>query len=221
MKEIIALVFFSLFVIMTVYLTIKQKITTPVLIIFLSFSLVAGIIISNYDIIKTIRWKDFQLETFEKDVKKVKDDAINDIRKEISNQKQSISLLITNANDTRDKLELQKKEVESLIETIKSTQKIVEVQKKSVESLTAKASMTEKRIQELNKASTDIAKLLIKATYLQIITKSEFGTERATKAINDILNDLDNIIVVVIPNPKERSNWIKSLKESLPEQKKQ
>ena len=127
MKELVALILFGLFVGVTIYLTIRKKITTSVTIVFLSFSLIAGVAISNYDIIKTISWQGVQLETFEQDVKQVKDAAINEIRKEIDEQKQSIKLLIADANDTRDKIELQKKTVELLNDTINHTLNTVEV----------------------------------------------------------------------------------------------
>ncbi|MGA3014082.1 MAG: hypothetical protein ABSD71_08605 [Bacteroidales bacterium] len=219
MKEVIALIFLCLFSGYTVYLTINKRINTVITTVFLSFSLFASIVISNYDLIKTIKWKDFQLETFQHDVNVLKDNAINEIKKEVNDQKQSIVLLITNANDTRESINKQRKSIDSLLSIIKQTQKAIDSQKEFVQLLNNMAKNTENRIVELNKASSQIAKLLIKTTYLQIETKNEFGTERANIAIKQILTELNQIITVVIPDPVERDKWINSIIHAIPEHK--
>ncbi len=216
MKEIIALIVFLSFAIVTIYLATTKHINTKLAIIFCLFSLLAGFLVANYDFIKKFKWKDLELETFERDVTTVKEKALDEIRKEIGDQKQSIKFLITNANDTRDKLEVQKKAVESLIDTVKKTEKSVEVQKANVEALNKRAEDTKRDIEILHKASADLALLLTKITWLQIETKSEFGTERAQAAIKSITEDLNRIIIVIIPNDQERVRWIQELQRSLP-----
>lgn len=219
MKEIIALIVFLSFAIVTIYLATTKQIDAKLTIVFIIFSLLAGFLIANYDFIKRFKWKDVELETFQRDVTTVKEQALDEIRKEVEDQKQSIKFLITNANDTRDKLELQKKAVESLIETVKKTEKSVDTQKETVEALNKRAEDTKKQIEILHRASSELAILLTKITWLQLETKSEFGTDRAQAAIQKITEDLNKIIVVVIPNDQERAKWIQELQKSLPPRK--
>lgn len=72
------------------------------------------------------------------------------------------------------------------------------------------------RIKALNDAAAEIALILVRATYFTIETKSEFGTERATKATEEIMKDLNKILPMVITDPQKRAEWIVNLQNTLP-----
>ena len=112
-------------------------------------------------------------------------------------------------NDTREKIDAQRKAVESLIEKISQQEQVLQ-------DLASKADTTRDRIEILHKASSDLALLLTRITWLQIETKGEFGTDRANKAIEQIFKKLNEIIAVVIPDPQEKLSWIEELHSSLP-----
>jgi len=219
MKEVIALIVFLALVIFTFYLTLSHKIDTKITIVFLIFSIISGFIISNYDIIKKLKWKGFELETFKQDVSEIKSKALKEIREDVDDQKQSIKLLITSANDTRSNLDIQIRIVESLIDKVKVTEESIKKQAINVNKLNLRAEKTKQQISILHNASTELALLLTKITWLQLETKSEFGTDRAQKAMDDIFEDLNKIIAVVIPNGQDRAKWINDLQSSLPKRK--
>jgi predicted glycosyltransferase len=53
-------------------------------------------------------------------------------------------------------------------------------------------------------------------TYFTLGNKSEFGTTRAEKAIKEIINDLNKILPIVIPDNEELAKWSEDLQNILP-----
>jgi len=212
MKQTIALLFGICVTIFTLHLIVTKRIDSKISVVLLIFALIGGFVIANYDIIKKMKWRDLELETYERKVHDIKVDALEEIEQEVSNHKQSIAMFIANLNDTREKIDAQKKAVESLIKKISH-------QEQSLQDIASKADKTKDRIEILNKASSDLALLLIKITWLQIETKNEFGTERVRKATEQILKELNEIVSIVIPDPQEKSRWIQELQSSLPPRK--
>lgn len=86
MKEIIALIVFLSFSIITTYLAANKQINTGLATVLFVFAILSGIAISNYDFIKRIKWKDFEIETFEREVNKIKDEALTKIHNEVQEQ---------------------------------------------------------------------------------------------------------------------------------------
>lgn len=212
MKVTIAILFGICVTIFTLYLIVTKQIDSKMSVVLFLFALIGGLGIANYDIIKRIKWQGLELETYERKVRDIKDDALREIEHEVSNHKESIAMLTANLNDTREKIAVQKRAVESLIEKISH-------QEQSLQDLASKANTTKERIEILHKASSDLALLLTKITWLQIETKNEFGTERVQKAVEQILKELNEIVAVVIPDPQEKSRWIQELQSSLPPRK--
>ena len=209
MKETIAILFGICLTVFTLYLIVTKQIDSKMSVVLFLFALIGGLGIANYDLIKRIKWKGLELETYEREVQNIKDGALHEIEQEVANHKQSISLLIAKLNDTREKIDAQRKDVESLIEKISQ-------QEQTLQNLASKADSTRDRIEILHKASSDLALLLTKITWLQIETKSEFGTDRAKKAVDQIVKELNEIVAVVIPDPQEKSSWIQELQSTLP-----
>jgi len=58
--------------------------------------------------------------------------------------------------------------------------------------------------------------LLVSATFMQLATKSEFGTERAVKGREEILADMNLLLRWAIPGEEEREVWIKALYDRIP-----
>lgn len=216
MKELIALLVFVFISAPTIYLSIKKRIDTKLTVILLCFSIASGFFITNYDIITRFKWGKVEIETAKNAISAAKQAALDEIASEVKDQKESIKLLIANANDSRDKLGKQKLAMEELIKTATALQKRIEEQKRSIIALNQTAEKTKADIEKLNAASSQIALTVIRATYFSLETKGEFGGPRSQKAIEEILSDLNRILPMVIPNEKERSEWIKKLQTALP-----
>lgn len=216
MKELIVLVIFLSLVIFAIFMAVTKKIDRVLTSIILCFSIISGISIANYDIVKRCRWGNIEVEIAKKEINEVKDAALSEITKEISNQKDAIRLLMSDANNTRENIERQKSELNRLISTATELQEKIIDQKNKITALKESAENTKKDIENLNSAASQIALILVRATYFTIETKSEFGTNRSQMAIQEIINDLNKILPMVIPNEKERLEWIKKLQSTLP-----
>jgi len=215
-KEIVALLFLISMVAITLYLTTTKQIGASVAVLFFCVSILGGLAIANYDFIRTLKWKGLEIQTFRGEVDSIKVEALESIRVEVESQKASIRLLITNANDLRTALDAEKAAVESLLEKSKAAEQRLTSLDHHVSQVATEIAESQRRVEEIHKASDDLALLLAQITWLQVETKNEFGTARATAAVNKIVEGLNRVVVVVIPDPNERSRWIQQLTNTLP-----
>jgi hypothetical protein len=89
MKEAFALIFFVALTGTTLYLAFKKKLDFKFTCTFLIVALLGGFGIANYDFVKRFKWLGAEFETFERRVKTVKDEALDEIRAEIANLKKA------------------------------------------------------------------------------------------------------------------------------------
>ena len=66
-------------------------------------------------------------------------------------------------------------------------------------------------------ATKEIARVLIRVSYLQFETRNELGSsERLKKSEELVQNDLNKILRLMFPNPNERKAFVQKLKNELP-----
>ena len=216
MKEVIGLLVFICFSVVAIYFAVIKKIEIKFLIIILIFSVTAGYVIANHDAIERFKWGPLELESAKREISAAKESALSDIDKEIQNQKESIKLLMSNMNETKGEVYNQKESLNKLIETATTLQLKIEDQKNQIIKLNESAEKTKENIEGLNSAAKEIVLIHVRATYLSMITKNEFGTERAQRAIQEVLSDLNKILSIVFPDSQERSAWVEQLQSTLP-----
>lgn len=88
----------------TIILAVFNIIPESLTVILLIFSLFSGFIIANYDLIKKFKWKDFEIESFEREVGEVKNDALNEIKTELATQKEEVGNLSKHAEKTKGEI---------------------------------------------------------------------------------------------------------------------
>jgi hypothetical protein len=98
MKEIIGLLCGFCFAVIAIYLNVSGTIGKTALLIILAFSIAGGLAIANYDRIH-FKGGGFDVKTMRKEINLAKDSAIDEIRKEVSEQKESIALLINEQDE--------------------------------------------------------------------------------------------------------------------------
>ncbi|TKJ39577.1 MAG: hypothetical protein CEE38_02315 [Planctomycetes bacterium B3_Pla] len=217
MKLILGLLAFICFSTITIYLSVEKRMDHKLTVILLAFSILSGIAIANYDVIRKFKFGGLEVETAKKEISDAKDDAISAIKQEIEKQKESVAILTRDANVTSDKIEKQKSEINTLVKTAQELEKEIVKRKEETLLLSRDTQESRKEIETLNIAAQQIALTLVKATYLTLSTKSEFGTSsRLTKATKEIENDINRILPIVMPDSEERSQWINDLKDILP-----
>ncbi len=104
-NEIAALIIYLGFSISACVLSVKKKVGIGLTTVVLGFSLLSGLLIVNYDFVKIIRWKGLEIETFERQVDKIKKDALEKIEKQVEKHKKDIENLSTEMNKRKQEVE--------------------------------------------------------------------------------------------------------------------
>ncbi len=219
MKPMWGLIIGACIALIAIGLRVDNKLNEKYFICMLFIAIVAGLGIAYFGSTKKLKagLDGFTLETFQKDVNSVKQEAIDELKKEIVIQKEAVSSLIDKADNTSDKLEAQGKSLTELIDKAIALQKRIEEQKQEVVKLNLDSQAAKQEIKKLNEASGIIALTLTKATYLTLMTKGEFGNSVRLKKVNaELEKDINQVLPMVIPDPQERQLWIKQLQEILP-----
>jgi hypothetical protein len=216
MKEITGLLIFICIAVVTIYLSAAKRIDYKLTLTLLLFSILAGFTATNYDIIKRLKWGNFELEMAKKELQDAKNFAIQEIKDEIETQKESVELVIRDVNATAKNIETQKNDINTLVRTAELLRDEIGTRKEEILLLVTKTEKTKKEIESLNVATRQIALTLTKATYLNYKTRNELGYGLKTKkAMQDLENDLNRILPMVIPDPKERKVWVGNLESIL------
>jgi len=87
----------------------------------------------------------------------------------------------------------------------------------AAQSAAKQATNAEQNVKALDDAFRRQVLLITSITWLQLETKSEFGTERASKAASEILSDINSVLPVALPDNEKRARWIHDLKLRLPQ----
>ena len=219
MKVTIGLLIFVCITAITIHLAVSKRINGKLTLLFLSFAVISGFVAANYDVIKHLKFgsEGVEIETAKREISTAKSVALAEIDGEVKSQKESIRLLISTANETSDKLEDQKTALSELVATATALQKEIEKQKQEMTKLNQESQQAKQEIIRLNAASSEIALTLVRATYLTMETKNEFGGGlRLKKATEQILEDINRVLPMVIPDPQRRAQWIQQLQNILP-----
>lgn len=100
------------------FLLIKKRISNKVAIILFCVSIFAGLAIHNCDVIRNFKLWGLEVETFQKEVSIIENNAINRINEEVNNQKNSIALITRDANNARQDIEAIKDSSEKKLKKI-------------------------------------------------------------------------------------------------------
>ena len=144
-KEIIALLVFLIITGLTIYLTIKRRIGNTLTVAFLAFSLLTGLAIANYDVIGRVRWEIPGLSIFTSQVDQVRDQALEDIRKEAEIQGEIIRPLMADLNATAEKIDSGTKYAEALLESIKKAEERLKKEELDLKEKGVKIEQTKRR----------------------------------------------------------------------------
>lgn len=144
-----------------------------------------------------------------KQLKEIEDSFLNELKKKVENQKESIDLLVSTANQTKDELLGQKNELKSLIEVATTLKDEIEVQKQKVSQLNEETNETKRDIENLNKASEEIVLTIVRNL------KNEFGIEKTKAAMKASKKDIDKILSTLSLDPNTKEQLKKRVKEEL------
>jgi len=221
MKESIGLLVFLAISGSAITLAVKKRTGNALTVILLVFSLVSGLGIANYDWIRKVEGRVPALEPFRKQVLSIKEDAVDEICNEVEAQKASISLLLSNAKEAHEDLEARKESMESLLAAITKLEESAREQEQKAGELNEKAEKMQGQLLAVHRASSELALLLTRVTWLLFEAREEYGAERSQAAIQKIMDGLDEIVNLVIVDPKAREDFVSDVMRSLPPRQQQ
>jgi chromosome segregation ATPase len=215
MKALIALLFGICVVSVAIYLHVDKKIEIKSLTVMFALAIFGGLAIANFDVLK--RWKGLgmEVETARDEIQGVKADALKEIRKQVDDHKNAISVLMRSASDLSEKLEKQKSLAEAIVEKAKGLESEIEKDQVELSAIKTDVLAANKSTQSAKASTEELAKILTRISFLQITTRNQFGTAQANKAIEKITEDLNRIVNIMIPDPNKRNAFVQSVMNEL------
>jgi hypothetical protein len=199
-----------------IVLAVKRLIGTGLTAVLLAFSLLAGLAIANYDLLTKARWEVPGLALFQSEVNQVKDEALEDLRKEVEYQRQAIRTAVSDLNATTEKLDAGIKYAEALLDSVKKAEEKLRIHELSLKEHTAKVDLAAERMSAMYGASSDLALLLTKVIWLQLQVKDEPDAMRRDAVVRQVMDQLDAIVDFVIEDPDARTEFVNSVLGSVP-----
>jgi hypothetical protein len=215
-KESIALLVFLAIVGLTLYLTVKKRINTTLTVVLLVFSLLTGLAIANYDLVRQVKWEVPGLSLFRSQVNWIKDQTLEELQKEAELQRQTITPLLKDLNGTSEKVDAGIKYAEALLDSIKKAEERHKNEELAFKEQGLRIEQTTEQTAALSRALSELALLFTKVTWLQLQTRDESDIKRRDIAIRQVMDQLDLIVDLVIEDPELRSEFVNSVMGSLP-----
>jgi hypothetical protein len=217
MKEIIALTVFLLLTACVIVLCVKKQLGKGVTSIFLVFALLSGWSIANYDRLREMEWKLPGTKDFEVQVSVIKQDAIAAIMKEAEAQRASLANLVQEQMaGASEKLDTQKKTEETLGEASRKLGESIKIQERQMRETLASSERNRDEMLAVHEATSELALTLTHLIYLQMALKPEPANKQEAATMEKILDGLDQVVTLAIPDPQEREKFISEVKRSIP-----
>lgn len=216
MKEIAALLTFLFFSGLAIFLAVRKHIGTTLTVILLLFSLISGLVMASHDRFSELTWPIALFAPFQGELTRIKEESLWDFRKEAESDKQSLSLLVSAAKALHDGTEAQKKLVESALEAAKRLEEKATTHEQKSKEMSDKAEEVRAQTLAIYEASSELALLLTKVVWLQMEAKNEANGPRSEVARQRVMDQLDEIVNLVIPDPDARSRFVSDVMNSVP-----
>lgn len=209
MKEILGLVVFLLLTGTAVWMAVSRRVSNGFAAGVLVFALVSGWTIANYDWIRTAKWEIPGAADALKRISEARDATLAEIRKESQDRKNALDSLASGVIESSEKVALQRKEIDAIMEDLKAREQ-------KITALSEKIGQSVEQAAALQRASSDLSLLMTKAIWLQTEAKDEYGEDRAQVAMEELLNQLDEVVKLAITDADARAKFTSSVMNSLP-----
>lgn len=216
MKELTGLIVFFLIAGVSIHLAVEKKITHALTALFLAFSLVSGWSIANYDWLSKLQWQVPGLDAFESYVEAVQNSAVEEICRESEAQKGAMLSALNEAREAHSAMDSGRESLEALIASVNKLEENLKEMENRARELSEKNGKMEAQLIKVHQASSELALVLTRVIWLQFEARDEYGVERARTALEKVMDGLDEIVNIVIVEPKKRQAFVDSVKGLLP-----
>lgn len=216
MKLLVGLTVFFLMTGFTFYLAGTQRIHAFVTGVLLTFSLFSGFVIANYDWLERLRFEVPGLQTYQEQVVKIRESAAQELRNEAEQQKKEILDLLAEHEALTSRLESQKSRMDALLESIRSAETELQGREQVLKEMVARGEQTRDQVVAVQNASSELALMLTRMIWLHVQAANQQGPERMEAAVKQLMDGLDAMVGLVIPDQQARSEFISGVMSSLP-----
>ena len=182
MKALIALLFGVCVVAISMYLHVEKKIDLKSVLAMFALAILGGLAIANYDVLKRAKGLGIEVETARTEIQEIKSDALNEIQKEVDRHKDAIAVLMRSATDLGDKLETQKALADALVKKAEGLESEIEKGQTQLSDIRTDVLAANKATHLAKAATEELAKILTRIAYFQVVTRNQFGTEQADQS---------------------------------------
>jgi hypothetical protein len=169
MKEVAAILIFACITVPVMHQTFTSKFETGKAVALILVAIVAGFVAANYDVIRKLKFKDFEVERLGQQVAEA---ALTNIQSAVEAHEQHIKQIVRDANATAAKLDEQR---EALEKKISASQEQVVAAQKQITNASAELEKITKATIELKE---DMAPRSIKNTADTVASLSQFKGQR-------------------------------------------
>ncbi len=216
MKLLVGLAVFFMMAGFTFYLAGTQRIHAFVTAVLLTFSLLSGLVIANYDWLERLRFEVPGLQVYQDQVVKIREEATQELRNEVEKQKKELSDLLAAHADLTGRLESQKKNIEAVLDSTRSLETELKEKEQALKELVARAEQARDQMAAVQGQTSELALMLTRIIWLQFQSANQQNPERADAAVKQIMDGLDEIVGLVITDPQARNEFVSGVMGSLP-----
>ena len=215
MKVLVGLAVFFMMSGFAFYLAGTQRIQALVTAVLLSFSLLSGFVIANYDWLEKLRFEVPGLQVYEGEVARIREEAALGLRTDVLEKKRELSELLAEHGELTAQLDAQKRKIEAVLETLRGLDNDLKEREKNLRELVSRAEQSRDQMAAIQSQSSELALMLTRTIWLQFQASHQQNPEMAEAAVREVMNGLDAIVGLVIADPQARSEFVSGVMGSL------
>ncbi len=216
MKEAIGLAVFAMITVFSIGMAVGRRMDAPVLTILLLFGMVSGWGIAHHDWVRQVQFQVPGFELFQTQINQIKDDALYEMKKSASAEREAIAALLATSEELRQKLSNEGKTAEDLTEAIKAAEEGLKDRELRTKETNEQMQVARDQLIAIQQNIAELSLALTRIIYLSLEAKDQYGQERAQVATQQIMDSLDDLVGLCITDPQARADFVRGVTSSLP-----
>lgn len=216
MKEAIGLAVFAMISVFAIGMAVGKRIHTTILVVLLLFAMASGWGIAHHDWLRHAQFQVPGFELFQARITQIREDALYEMKKSASAEREALSTLLAAGEETRQKLASDAKSAEDLAEALRGADESLREREMRIKEMSDQARTARDEMVTVQQAVSELSLALTRVIYLSLEAKDQYGQERAQTITRQIMDSMDDLVSLCIPDPQERANFVLGVTGSLP-----
>lgn len=216
MKEAIGLGVFAVVTLFSVGMAVGKRIQTPMLAVLLLFAMASGWGIAHHDWLRQAQFQVPGFDLFQSTIVRIREEAVYEMKKSVAAEREALASLLAASEEAREKLSNEGKAAEDLIEAVRSAEESLKERDLRLKELSETTLAARDEITVVHQAVAELSLALTRLIYLSLEARDQYGQERAQMATRQIMDSLDDLVGLSIPDPQARADFVRGVTSSLP-----